>query len=62
MRFFCVSFSFNKADPRYSSYEEIERFFDSFDYPIAMDKNNILSLIHISPRGGRAFLAWEAIV
>ena len=41
LRFFCVSFSFNKADPRYSSYEEIERFFDSFDYPIAMDKNNI---------------------
>ena len=41
MRYVCVCFSFNKSDPRYAQYIEIENFLDTFDYPIVMDTYDI---------------------
>lgn len=41
MRYYCMSFSFNKSDPHYPNYKEVEEFFDHFENPLVKDDWNV---------------------
>lgn len=44
LRYFCMCINFNKRDPRYPQYHEIEKFFDTFDNPVVMDAYDVYGL------------------